>query len=96
MKITITCLLLLSSIFFSCKKDNDGKYKNYGCIYGTSKATGERTYIRCGHREIYQSGNNQSSADIKATNLGIPKENVTVMNLYTDFEFIPNENCDCK
>lgn len=95
MKILFT-LLLCFTVCFSCKKDNDPKYENYGCVYGVEKSTGERKYIRCGHFEIYQSGYNQTAADIKASNLGIPRENVSVMNLYSNWEFIPNENCDCQ
>lgn len=88
--LTILFVVLIS---FSCKRDEPNKY---GCVWGKNKTTFIREFIRCGHLEIYQSGNNQTSADLKANNLGIPKENVLVMNSYTNWEFIPTENCDCQ
>lgn len=90
-------LALAFSVFlFSCKKNNDKKFKDYGCVYGVRISTNIREFIRCGHIDIYNAGNNQTAANTIADNRGIPRENVSNMNLYKNWEFNPNEKCDCK
>lgn len=96
MKSILTPLLLL--LMFSCKKssNDDSGRKGYGCVYGKSKITLQREYIRCGHKEIYAAGYNQTSANSIADQNNLPREGVANMVNYTEWEFIPNEKCDCQ
>jgi hypothetical protein len=87
-------LLLLSVILaFSCSKKSDSK-SEYGCVYGKSKETGDREYIRCSYKEIFYAGYNQEAADAIAEKHNVPHERVTDMKNYTDWEFI--KDCDCN
>lgn len=91
-KILLAAVLTFS--LFACKKDNP--LRDYGCVYGVSKSTGIRTYIRCGDKEIYNTGYNQVAADKVAAQKKIPQENVIVMKAFTNWEFIPNNKCNCN
>lgn len=90
-------LLILALLFVACNKDNSTPSDlNYGCVYGVSKATHERIYIRCEPQQIYVAGYNQTAANTIAAKYGIPSYNVTIMSNFSDWEFIPNKKCDCE
>ena len=89
-------LLVLIIVISSCKKEPESPYADYVCVYGKSKTTLQREYIGCRHREIVLAGNNQRAADEISEDYGIPKVNVLVMNNFTQWESIPDKNCDCQ
>jgi hypothetical protein len=89
----IIIFLVLTLGIIACKKE---KENNYGCVYGVSKTNGQRTYIRCGDHDIFMAGSNQAAADKIAADKNIPKENVTVMVAFTNWEFVRSSNCNCN
>jgi hypothetical protein len=93
MKKLLIALLIITAL--SCKKDSDNGRDGYGCVYGKSKTTMLREFIRCGHKEIYKAGSNQTAANTIADQNNLPHEGVSNMVNYTEWEFSPNEKCDC-
>lgn len=87
----IPVLLLL---VLACKKEDDSR-KDFGCVFGTLKATGEYVYIKCAHKEMALAGYNQQAADKIAEKYGLPKENVAYMEAYEGIKFVPGPDCDC-
>jgi hypothetical protein len=91
--LAIALLLCLSS---SCKKDDKNQYDGYVCVWGISKVTLQRTFIRCEPREIYLCGYNQTAADNISTSNGYQHYDVTIMKNYTNWEGIPTTTCNCQ
>lgn len=87
-------IILAGILLLCCKKEQP--FKDFGCLYGTNKVTGQRQYIKCVHREIYQAGNNQTAANTIAARLHLPAQDVSYWNAFTGIEFHANSKCDCN
>jgi hypothetical protein len=94
MKHILIALAILFTI--SCSKSNDNSRDGFGCAYGVSNVTHAKVYIKCMHHDIYICGSNQSAADKTADRLGLPHEDVSFWNNYTQWSFVANSKCDCQ
>ncbi|HRE52274.1 MAG TPA: hypothetical protein PK339_12685 [Flavitalea sp.] len=89
----IPVFLLLFAL--SCKKEDNPK-KDFGCVFGTEKETGEYVFIKCTHKLMAAANYNQAAADKVAEKYNLPKENVAYMEGFVNTKFIPNPECSCN